>query len=70
MQSQSAQDNDDATPRTPVERELTRNLLTGLRRLARRNIQVDHEWCKVRRAKRAGMSTMTVEFDSQQGEES
>lgn len=51
-------------PQTPVERELTRNLLAGLRRLKKRNIDVNHEWCKVRRAKRAGMSTMTVEFDS------
>ncbi len=65
MHAQVSSNNDDTTPTTPVERELVRNLLSGLRRLQKRNIHVEHEWCKVRRAKRAGMSTMTVEFDSQ-----
>lgn len=53
------------SPQTPEEIELVRNLLRGLRAFGRAGIHVNYEWCRVRRAKRAGMSTMTVEFDSQ-----
>lgn len=64
MPSAPHSDDSDTTPQTPVERELTRNLLAGLRRFEKRGILIDHEWCRVRRAPRADQATMTVEFDS------
>jgi len=51
------------TPLNDIERELVRNLLGGMRRLARRGIQVQFEWCKVRRAPRARSQTMLIELD-------
>lgn len=54
----------ETTPRTPEERELVRNLLEGVRKFARNGYHINHEWCRVRRAPRAGLTTMTVEMDS------
>lgn len=54
----------DTTPRTPEETEMVRNLLTGMRAFERRGIFIDHEWCRVRRAPRAGAETMTIEVGS------
>jgi hypothetical protein len=52
----------DTTPRTPEERELVRNLLAGVRKFERRGVYINHEWCRVRRAPRAGAETMTAEI--------
>lgn len=51
------------TPLTDVERELVRNLLRGVRRLAKRGFEVRYDWCKVRRSPHAKAATMTIEID-------
>jgi hypothetical protein len=64
MRNTTQHDEADTTPRTPEERELVRNLLEGLRKFERNGYFINHEWCRVRRAPRAGLSTMIVEMDS------
>jgi hypothetical protein len=51
------------TPLNDIERELVRNLLRGVRRLAKHGFEVKYDWCKVRRSPHAKAATMTIEID-------